>query len=345
MLNKTVLLIALLGLIACHKTPTPPVRAMYHWRTALSLSAADRQFLDSLGVTRLYVKFFDVDWAAEQQTPLPAAELQVDTSFLHGLDLCPVVFITNQTLVRIPKQEIPNLAKHLVDKVYDLHVPLHAFPIRELQLDCDWTDSTREAYFELLTQIRGLVQKDSIALSATIRLHQLRYPKRTGIPPVDRGMLMFYNMGDVEDWQESNSILNLEKGRPYLKNAHRYPLPLDAALPAYTWGVLFRDGRLTKLIYPMDAGALADTARFSKLAPQRWEVVKSTYLEGHYLYRGDKLRVEDVSVSNLYPAATMLGQALPMEQRCLALYHLDTLLRKRYTHAQLDTAYRNFYLH
>lgn len=345
MLNKTVLLIALLGMFTCHPSQVAPVRAFYHWRTVLSVSAADRQLLDSLGVTKLYVKFFDVDWDAEQNTPLPAAELQVDTSHLRGLALCPVVFVTNQTLVHLPAQEIPTLAKHIVEKIHALHSPLDAFPLQELQLDCDWTDSTREAYFELLSQIRDLVPKDQIALTATIRLHQLRYPKRTGVPPVDRGVLMFYNMGDLEDWQESNSILNLEKGQPYLKNAHRYPLPLDAALPAFAWGALFRDGRLTKLIYPIDADELDDPTRFSKLAPQRWEVVKSTYLEGHYLYRGDRLRVEEVNARDLATAAAMLGRALPAEARCLALYHLDTLLSKRYTHAQLDSAFSNFYLH
>ncbi|MBK8703650.1 MAG: hypothetical protein IPN33_08475 [Saprospiraceae bacterium] len=139
--------------------------------------------------------------------------------------------------------------------------------ILEIQIDCDWTEKTRDSYFYLLKKMREQLEPGNCALSATIRLHQVRYFKKTGAPPVDRGMLMFYNMGDVESWEEPNSILNIKKGEPYLDGAARYPLPLDVALPAFGWGVLFREGRMIRLIYPIDEKVLADTSRFSAGGP------------------------------------------------------------------------------
>ncbi len=75
---------------------------------------------------------------------------------------------------------------------------------RALQIDCDWTTKTAPKYFYFLQQIREKLDAHedggtfaSLAmLSATIRLHQVKYPEKSGMPPVDKGVLMFYNMGE-----------------------------------------------------------------------------------------------------------------------------------------------------
>jgi hypothetical protein len=219
-----------------------------------------------------------------------------------------------------------------------------------VQLDCDWTISTRVVYFHFLAALRARLPQ-GVALSATLRLHQYRYPDRTGIPPVDRVMLMFYNMGQLDDPDEPNSILNLAAAQPYLDGAPPYPVPLDVALPVFRWGVLYRDGRMTKLIHDLTADELAaDTARFVYVAPgtrhqpsvppgqggstrgrsevtngapgrQRseagghahspsYEVKKNTYLHGYYLYPGDRIRTEAVTPALLRDARRAVA-ALP----------------------------------
>lgn len=340
MLHNTRLLVVVILIIgACRREAEPADRALYYWRTALSLLPAERELLDSLGVQRLYVKYFDVDIGAGGE-PVPLAQLEADTALLFGLDIIPAVFITNNTLERCSFGQLDTLAGRIYRKIAELHAPLDRHPVREIQIDCDWTQGTREAYFYLLKKMHGQIEPQNCVLSATIRLHQVRYFEKTGVPPVDRGMLMFYNMGDVEDWQEPNSILNIKKAEPYLKGASRYPLPLDVVLPAFGWGVLFRDGRMIRLIYPIDERALADVTRFQRLGPQRWEVVKSTYLDGHYLYRGDRIRVETAEPGEMRQAAMLLHRSLRREQKTAALYHLDSLLTKRYLHEQLDSVFQ-----
>lgn len=326
--------------LACRQKPASTQRALYHWRTSLALSLNERLLIDSLGVERLYVKFFDVDWDATLGDAAPQAELQADTKRLQNLDITPVVFITNRSLQQLPPERMAMLAQRIHRKLDELWQPLGRGPLREVQLDCDWSGSTREKFFALIKNLKTSFGQTPLQWSATIRLHQLRDYKTTGLPPVDRGMLMFYNMGDVDDWYEPNSILNMEKAEPYLKGARRYPLPLDIALPAFAWGVLFRDGRMIRLLYPIDTAALADTTRFANLGQQRWQLTKSTYLDGHYLYRGDQIRVEAVTPQALTLAAQRLRRALRPQTRTLALYHLDSLLVQRYSYAQLDTTYR-----
>ena len=78
-------------------------------------------------------------------------------------------------------------------------------------------------------------------LSATIRLHQVKYYKQAGIPPVDRGMLMFYNMGKLNALTAENSIYNSNDAAGYIETVDDYPLKLDLALPAFSWAVHFRN--------------------------------------------------------------------------------------------------------
>lgn len=335
-----IFVIALPAIIGCYRNSEPPQRGFYHWRTNLSLSLSERSLMDSLGVKRLYVRFFDVDWESSLADAKPLAQLQADTQGLSRFDIIPVVFITNKTLQQLPEDHLPELARRICKKINEQWAMFHRGAPTALQIDCDWSGSTRSKYFALLGHIRKTFSPGAFELSATIRLHQLRDYPTTGVPPVDRGMLMFYNMGELEDWQENNSILNIPKAEPYLKGASRYALPLDIALPAFGWGVVFRDEAMNRLIYPIDDRSLSDTSRFKKIGQQRWQVAKSTYLDGHYLYRGDLIRVERAQANELAAAAQRLSDALRSEPRTVVIYHLDSLLVQRYSYAQLDTAYQ-----
>jgi hypothetical protein len=50
----------------------------------------------------------------------------------------------------------------------------------------------KDNYLKFIAVFKKLSKKK---LSATIRLHQVKYFKKTKIPNVDSGVLMYYNMG------------------------------------------------------------------------------------------------------------------------------------------------------
>lgn len=312
----------------------PPFRAFYHWRTAFSLSDAEQLLLDSLGVDRLYVKFFDVDWEPGEGA-VPLAAVQLDTQGLHGRQLIPTVFLTNRTLTQIAPDSIPLLASNMVRKI-DALWDLPAASLREIQIDCDWTASSRLTYFALLEALDSLYQGREVQLSATIRLHQLRYPERTGLPPVDKGVLMFYNMGDLQDWSEPNSILNLEKAAAYLPDDLQYPMPLDLALPLFRWAVLYRDQRMIKLINEPDLSQLQQSGHYQLIGPGRYQVTHSTYLDGYYLYQGDQLRIESIDADQLRAAWQLVHRQIPAAAESLIFYHLDSAVVARYPAAALN---------
>ncbi len=351
------------------RTPVSKVSpAFYHWKTELKLTERERALLDSLQVRQMFVRFFDVDWSEELQIPIPLAVLQADTTGLQGMEIIPVVFITNRTFEKVRAEEIDTLVARIYRKINELASELPGGQVvpNSIQFDCDWTQSTRGKYFDFLIKYRRLLNSmkptdDPPLLSVTLRLHQLKYPEQTGVPPVDRATLMFYNTGDIDNWDTQNSILDLKTAALYLPPSGamakaRYPLPLDVALPIFKWGVIYRDGQLWKLFNNLDAKFLNDAAKFRKLFTSettgRYEVIKDTWLEGHYLVPGDLIRLESVSMTVLEEAAGLLhdrifkfatfGDGSHGEEFHLVFYHLDSTLLTSFPHERLNRVLEKF---
>lgn len=327
---KWLLLPMVIGLWACgHGSDRHAIPAFYHWKTQLPAGRIDRP----LDARRIYVRAFDIDWDEQRQAAVPLAVVEGSRHAGLSAQDVPVVFITHRTFLSLDSQQVRQLAVRTIDKLQTLW-PI--WPPAELQFDCDWTPTSRDAYFSFLRHIRQL-SGPSVALSATIRLHQFRQPEQTGLPPVDRGMLMYYNMGEVGRWEEPNSILNNPTGRQYLRAARAYPLPLDLALPLFSWAVVFRDGNLSRLITEADEASLSTSPGFRPLGAQRYERTTAGYWKGYYLYPGDQLRLEQVTGPELLAAAHDLRQAVNTDSFHLTFFHLDSTLTSRFGGELLQT--------
>jgi hypothetical protein len=317
-LSLKMILILLLAIQCQSKVPIIST-GLYYWKTNFQLSASERQWMNELATQRLYVKFFDVDGNK------PMAEINWQPSDDEPIEIIPTIFITNRTFTNIRNEDLIRLADNIVKKLIQL---AKGYPFQEIQLDCDWSNSTQLAYFQLIDYIKA--QLPDVAISATIRLHQVKYFERTGVPPVASGMLMCYNMGNLEEWATENSILDITSLQPYLVNFDRYPLALNVVLPLFSWAVIYRDGQLTKLISQFNINSLTDQYLFRQLSSSRWEVLQNTYLAGHYLYAGDRIRVEQVTIDQLSETVTLLRKVWKEEQFTLAFYHLDTTIVQQF---------------
>ena len=303
--------------------------AFYYWKTTLSPSDEALSILKTTHANPLYIRFFDVDWKPGQGA-VPVSPLQIDASSSLPASIIPVVFITNRTMINIDSKDIDTLAGRMLRKIDFI---AHHFPatIQEIQLDCDWSATSRQHFFSLLESLQKRVQGQNITISSTLRLHQYRYPNKTGIPPVSKVMLMLYNMGDVGDPEETNSILNIDEARSYIEGGSAYPLPLDIAVPIFGWGALFREGKLINLLKGLKGFELADSLRFHKIDENHFEVVKSTYLNGVYLYKDDQIRLEDVPVELLFKTIPLLRKVINQPKTCIAFYHLDSSIQKEFS--------------
>ncbi|MEM6965815.1 MAG: hypothetical protein AAF573_13690 [Bacteroidota bacterium] len=318
-------------LLSCTSKKKKVTPAFYHWQTNFSLTAAEKQYLYNFSVKKLYVKFFDVDWNASANEPLPVVTVIFDSTQWKTVEIIPTIFITNRSLKNYPLEKMEMLGENILTKIFSIKNE-----VKEIQIDCDWSETTEQKYFRLLRFIKKEIEQKGMQLSATIRLHQVKYFKRTGVPPVDRGMLMFYNVDDVKDPDTRNSILDLEVVKQYFYNFEDYPLALDVALPVFSWGVLFRGGQMIKLLAPLQLEDLRDDEFFQQKDATHFEVKKSTYLNGRYLYAADEIRLETISLPTLISAAEQLTPRIQNADITLSFYHLDTTTIKTYPYEQLQ---------
>lgn len=327
------------GLTACQPSERHVTPAFYHWQTQLELSETEKHALKELAVERIYAKFFDVVW--QPPTAVPTAEIRINSSSLPAtVQIIPTIYVTNETLVNSTEDGLTELSINIIKKINTLAAQIPNFQLDELQIDCDWTLTTRTKYFQLLTTLKQRLPHT--ALSVTIRLHQIKYKNKTGIPPVARGVLMFYNTGDLQDWTSENTILELAEAKRYVRELADYNLPLDIALPIFQWGVVYREERMFKLINGLTATELHDRTRFTQLTDHRYTVAKSTYLRGHYLYQHDKIRLENVSATTLRESAKLLAPLINNNDFQLLFYHLDSLVLVQHPSATLQAIQREF---
>lgn len=244
---KQIFFAALLLLVftACRqeRQPTDTVRSLYYWQTTLRLDSAERAFIRTHRVKRLYMRYFDVA-PDDTGAPAPNATLTFADSLPRGLEVVPTVFIVNRFAHADPRL----MGERILQRVMQMNETHGVSGVRELQVDCDWTASTERQYFDLLSHLRRLCHRHGMKLSATIRLHQLALAP----PPVDRGTLMMYNTGDVTRLDVEKPILDLRDAAPYLGHLSAYPLPLNAAYPLFTWRLLFRQARFVGIMHRDD---------------------------------------------------------------------------------------------
>ena len=334
---KKISFFILLIFMSCSTEEKKITPAFYHWQTNFSLTTSEKEYLENFPIKKIYVKFFDVDWNASTNEPMPMAEVILDDMDLENIEIIPTIFITNRSLKNYPLEKIETLGKNIFDKIFFIKKD-----IKEIQIDCDWSETTKEKYFRLLDFFKKETFAKRIKISATIRLHQIKYYDRTGVPPVDKGMLMFYNVDDVKDYETKNSILDLAIAKQYIYNFEKYPLDLDVALPIFSWGVLYREESMLKLIAHLRPEDLADEEFFLQKNKTNFVVKKSTYLNGRYLYADDEIRLETISLETLKSAAALLSPEIKNPDVTVSFYHLDTTTIKYYPYEKLQDVIRIF---
>ncbi|MCK6546356.1 hypothetical protein L6R52_10950 [Myxococcota bacterium] len=317
---------------------TPVRRAFYVWRTTVELSARERDALGALGVSRLFVRAFDVA-PSRDGTPQLTAPVTFSGPWPAGVELVPVVFVREAVLHTPPSDALVTLVAR---EVRDVVRRAGVAKISELQLDCDWTDGSRANYFALVEALAAVMRADGVELSATIRLHQIKYRERTGIPPVTRGTLMFYNMGTLGGPApaEGTSIFDPVAASRYLERISEYPLPLDVALPIWSWTLHLRDGRVEGLLQSTDPSELTGLGWLRARSATELEATETTFFRGHLVRAGDVLRAELTAPEAALTAASMITPRLAAHARTVTLFDLSERTLTRHDVPSLERLFR-----
>ena len=302
----------------------------YFWRTRFNLNASEKKILEDFEAAHLYVKILDIDWSDDEKFPIQVGAIDTFPVSNQKINITPVIFITNRTFFNISENLIDSFAEAVVKKCFSYSGFAY---VKEIQFDCDWTETTRQKYFLFLEKIKKhfeFSENKNIQLSATIRLYPYKYFQKTGVPPVHAGMLMVYNLNALDEPETRNAILDIPTLKTYLTGNKKYPIPLGLALPIYAQGVILRDGRAVHLFNNLTSGEVENDLHFTKQTTTTYSVKQNCYFKGVYIYADDVLRFDEVSKENLLEASELLSKKFRNNINEICFFSLDSLCLKNY---------------
>ncbi len=332
--------------------------------------------MDSLQVKKTYLRLFDIDWDEFYKEPVPIAPIDLDWGSYYSEYELPtdheyvfVVFLTSRIFEKSGMGDIIRLASNISTKVLIYQSNLLKKKARvtarklgedewgargsfiidslseilrkqkmEIQFDCDWTNSTKDKYFAFLKSFKSFDKKDDI--SATIRLDQYKNFKERGVPPVDRGMLMCYNVGNFRNPTEKNSIFNVKEIKKYL-NGDKYPLELDIALPVFHWMLWYRDNQFKSIVNGFNLDELSKDGVFTNEDGMR-ACLKDTVISNYYFRRGDRIRIEQPEITDVLEVVELLKTKIDIKGKTVAIFDYDKVNLEKYGLDKVASVFRAF---
>lgn len=313
LLRKTIFVLAILlaVLVAACSSPVKQgdtVRAIYHWKATYNPTQYELQWLRDHHVTRLYLRLFDVD-VYETETAAPIATTRFLQPLPDSMEIVPVVYITNEAMNAMGYWwRCEEYGKKIVDRVLKM-AECKGFEVKEIQVDCDWTERTRDIYFDFCQRLQKELRERGLRLSSTVRLHQI--DATLDDLKVDDKVLMLYNTGNLRSPKTHNSILNYNDVEPYLSRLTEERMKtLGVAWPVFGWGVAFDSaGHFTHLVNSAHLGA--DT---TSVVREEWGEM-------------DEMR--------------RVWEKMPKSAgaHVTVLYHLDSINLSKYTYDEIEEIY------
>ncbi len=302
---------------SCHQPPRSKSMAFYYWKTHFTIDSLEAAALQFNNVSQLYTRYFDIDFLPADTAPRSVSPISWDSAALPA-QIIPVVYIKNRVFERLDSNGIRLLSKNTLQLVTGISQAKKITTLA-IQFDCDWTESTRDKYFLFLRLYRSLSKQ---IITATIRLHQVKYPAKTGIPPVDKGVLMLYNMGEI-DAGTGNSIYDKSIAARYTPAIKTYPLPLDVALPIFAWGLQVREGKVVKLLNKMNFLHFENEPNFTPLGQGRYIAVHAGFHGGYYFKKNDQVKTEHVTEAALLEMVDQVNNNSNHRIGNIIFYELD----------------------
>lgn len=308
--------------------------AFYYWKTNFRLHYSERKILAETKANAIYLRLFDVDWSTNQQKALPVGILQSESIVAGELEFIPVLYITQSCLRKLQDKDIPELSANISSLVSSLCTRYKLHP-KEIQIDCDWTKNTAELYFSLLKQLKATRYFQSRLLSCTIRLHQVKFVSASGMPPVDKGMLMVYNMGNLTRYGGHNSILDIALAKDYLKHIGQYQMHLDIALPTYYWAVLFDHARFKGITYNISKTQFGKSFIAHKEG-NLYRILQDTEVGGYAFRKDEEIRFEEPQKEDLLSISSFIASNIKDSTFRVTFFHLDERSMKHFSSNDLN---------
>lgn len=317
--------------------------SIYYWRTTFSLNEGEKEFLKNNNIKKIYMRFFDVDIAdpaKNGEDVTPEATIIFNDTIPTQIDIVPTVYITTSAIEKMQIKEVDYAEK--IYKRINAICKQNKIVFKEIQLDCDWTKGTRQPFFRLCEAMK--VYMDSTqTISSTIRLHQLTQTP----PPVDKGVLMVYNTGNLMETTSENSIFSRKDIEPYLRDNRlaKYPLALDVAYPTYGWSIVFYPGEdkyyFNRIMRRTDFSAYPDLKKIASNLYEATSEINFSEDESKWdkVYEKYRIRVERPQANEILEIKRIIDRQLKSKPHSNILYHLDESQLSYYSDNEISKIY------
>ncbi len=331
-------------LIGCSEPKIEISRAFYFWENDTQFINEDEEStLEKLKIEKLYVKVFEVERIDGVITPIAKSSLKLDLPHNKVLkELIPCIYIQDDVFVKASKNQIKELAENIafLAKKYiveNIGMGNSNFLYNEIQIDCDWTESSKKMYFYFLKRMKEESKKE---ISCTLRLYPYKFHEVMGIPPCDKVMLMCYNLLNPLNNANKNSILDTDEMSKYLDTDIDYPIHIDIALPIYSWMLCYENERFRGVIHGVDEKLLSYMSSKNDL----WYTMeRDTVVSGVYMRMGDRVKVERITKTQLNKAIELIqGSSVLKNETVVSLFHLESKEINNYQYETLDSIYSAF---
>lgn len=334
-----IIILLFVGAGCSSDTKTVFQRGVYFWESASDFSYSEENIVKNAKITKIYLKLFELEYDQELGAiPISKSSTYWPSDF-DNLDLIPCVYIQNDVFLKTNASEINELADnvhYLIQKMVDEKTGDNS-KIREIQIDCDWTPSSKINYFKFLEAFKS---KTSTKLSCTLRLYPYKYNDKMGIPPVDRVTLMCYNLLTPKNNESKNSIFEYREFEKYTDRKIDYPLPIDIALPKYSWNICYENKTFKGVVYGPQEGLKPHLKQLNGL----WSILqKDTVIDNLYLRRGYRIKHETVTSTELEKLIDRLKNCIQFKDTVtVSFYQLDDAEFNNLPYEKLDSLYNHF---
>lgn len=303
---------ALVLLVSCEKKHSN--YSFYHWKTNAEYTPRIAAALDSTKAEKIYLHYFDIENKNDDNI-FPTYVVQNIDEKYNDFEIIPTVYISNSVLLNknLVVQKLAEKVEKLINQISLAHFKNEP---TEIQIDCDWTQSTKNSYFELLK-----ILDEKYEVSVTIRLHQIKFQDKTGVPPVKKGTLMLYNVGDLKN-SKQNSILESKIVEQYINSSTKYPLELSVALPLFSQTIIFNNENNLKLSSFTERSILDSDLHFKEINKKLYKVVQDTLFKGFYLSEGFQLKLEESLEKEIEESYKIIKNS-KLKTEEIIFYHLD----------------------
>jgi len=317
--------------LSCRKNENRQID-FYYWKSNVSFSDVEKDYFNKLQAKKLYIRLFDVD-VSDGTNPEPIGMINSFSGNELPAEYIPTIFITDRSFANLSIENVKLLAGNVYRQIEEILSSCGINNYNEIQIDCDWTNGTRSNYFLFLEELKKVSGKK---IACTVRLHQIKFRQKTGIPPVDKAYLMCYATSSPKENDGRNSILDIDLLKNYLSDLKSYPLDFDIALPLFSWAVVRNHLGKIKLISGVTAEELENDNRFEKITDLRFKAVDDIFFGGMYLNKGFIIDIENITPDLLYKARNVIDKKLKNKNPGIVYFHLDSIFIKRFTIKELQ---------